>query len=167
MVDLVRPLKLENPADGGTDFDSFPTEVNLTDDYINSAGVAIKDGNTLIERDASNNLVFTDAVLGSRTLTQLDANSGGSSTITVTSNYTASTQDIILCNATSGAFTVSLPPASSNNNKVYTIKKIDNSSNLVTIDGNGSETIDDEINQTINEFDSLKIVCDGIGWKII
>lgn len=167
MVDLVRPLKLENPSDGGTDFDSFPTEVNLTDDYVNSAGFAVKDGNTLIERDSSGNMVFTDAILGSRTLTQLDATSGGSTVITINNNYTASTQNIILCDASSGAFTITLPLASSNTNKVYTIKKIDNTNNLVTIDGNGSETIDDEINQTINKFDSLKIVCNGTGWKII
>lgn len=364
MVDLVRPLKLENPADGGTEFDSFPTEVNLTNDYVNSAGFAVKDGNTLIERDASNNLVFTDTVTGTKTLAELstggtggslsklfqgidstgfkvtnvaqvipfdtvsikddyyvhststnpgeitiqnagwyrlsvmvtirsDSSSGGtrgnpvlnmeidtgsgfvaqqdlmggyirenasqelSTSITgvglfqfsasdkirftvkdtvatepdestkpytgrcviefidrtgamsgvvnnltdigdvnapapsegqvltyddetskwinqdklivetVTTTHTADEKEVILCNATSGAFIINLPTATTNTNKQYIIKKTDTSSNKVTVDANGTETIDGQLTQDLRKYDSITIISDGIGWQIL
>jgi hypothetical protein len=61
----------------------------------------------------------------------------------VTTTYSAeATDSTILCNATSAAFTVTLPKAASCKGHVLILKKTDASANAVTIDGNGSETID-------------------------
>lgn len=39
--DLVRPLKIETPAEGGTETDMFPVEANLTSDYLASKGISL------------------------------------------------------------------------------------------------------------------------------
>jgi len=67
--------------------------------------------------------------------------------------------------ASGGAFTVSLPPAAQVIGLGHIFKKIDTSSNAITIDGNGIETIDGEASLLIDsQFDSELIVSDGIGW---
>jgi hypothetical protein len=87
---------------------------------------------------------------------------------TKTANFTASIDNVILCDATSGAITITLPTATSNANKIYSVKKIDNSANTVTIDGNASETIDGALTQVISsQYDCLTIMCDGSAWYII
>lgn len=60
----------------------------------------------------------------------------------ITSNYPASSVDFgIMCNATDGAITVTLPPALKTG-QVLMIKKTDSSSNAVTISRGGSDTIE-------------------------
>jgi len=72
-IDRVLPLKLENPADGGTELDIFPTEVNPTNDYIGAKGFVIENNeNIRIDADASGNMIFRDVVTGTTyTLAQL------------------------------------------------------------------------------------------------
>jgi hypothetical protein len=88
---------------------------------------------------------------------------------TKTVDYTATANDdVILCDASSGNITISLPAASGHDGKIMHIKKIDSSSNLVIIDPNGVETIDTALEQTlINPNDSYTVVCDGSSWLII
>ena len=54
----------------------------------------------------------------------------------------------IFADATSAAITINLP-AASGNSALYVIKKTDSSVHLITIDGNGSETIDGATTKTI------------------
>lgn len=86
-----------------------------------------------------------------------------------TANYTAtSTDDVILCSASGGAFSITLPAAASNTGKVLFIKKTDSSSNIVTVDGDASETIDGTTTKKLcTQNESLKIVCDGSNWQIV
>lgn len=89
---------------------------------------------------------------------------------TVTSNTTLDdTNYTVLCDATSGAITITLPAAASNSGRTYYIKKINTSSNDVTVDANGSETIDGDLTQTLTGADmpSIRIQCDGSNWFII
>lgn len=88
---------------------------------------------------------------------------------TITSNATLTTsQTVVLCDASSGAITVTLPAASGNDGRHYHIKKIDSSGNAVTIDGNGSETVDGETTQAIAvQYNSIQLVCDGSVWHIL
>ncbi len=87
----------------------------------------------------------------------------------VSANYTAVDSDYtILVDATGGARTITLPIASKAKNKVYNIKKIDSSTNNVTVDGNGSETIDGATTYVIiNQYESIMIHSDGTAWFII
>lgn len=88
---------------------------------------------------------------------------------TVIAAYTADLDDeIILCNATSGAFSVTLPAVAVSEGKTFTMKKIDSSANAVTIDGSGSETIDGETTQTLDsQHSSMSIYCDGSAWYMV
>lgn len=87
---------------------------------------------------------------------------------TKTADYTATAlNDVILADATSGNVVITLPPVSGNTGVHYTIKRIDGSANTVTVDGDGSETIDGETTQTLLEHDSITVICDGTEWWII
>lgn len=86
-----------------------------------------------------------------------------------TGAYTAASGDfVILCDASGGAFTVTLPAASGIARKIYHVKKTDSSGNAVTVDGNASETIDGGTTAVLSaQYESIKIICDGSNWHIL
>lgn len=64
-MDRVRPRKLESPVTGGTQLDSFDTDLNPNEDYVDVRGVAIQsdtsnDEAVLLDRDSSGNMMFQD-----------------------------------------------------------------------------------------------------------
>ena len=63
----------------------------------------------------------------------------------VTSTYTA-TEDDFTIEVTSGTVTINLPTAVGIKGKIYDIKN--SGSGVVTVDANGSQTIDGQSNQT-------------------
>ncbi len=88
--------------------------------------------------------------------------------VSKTSTYTATEVDeVILCSG--AAFTVNLPAAASVPYKKYIIKKTDSSlTNIITIDPNGSETIDGSTTTTLNTLsETLEIISDGSNWQVI
>jgi hypothetical protein len=86
----------------------------------------------------------------------------------VTTTHTAALHQLILANATGGAFTVTLPAAAGANKYKYRIKKVDSSINAVTVAGNGAETIDGSNTQIISsQYDAIHVYCDGTEWWII
>ncbi len=89
--------------------------------------------------------------------------------LTKTANYTLTKDDkVILADATSGAFTVTLPVAALAKNLMFDIKKIDSSSNIVTLDGDGSEEIDGATTfDLLGEDESVRIICNGTAWFIL
>jgi|TARA_R100000501_G_C2595736_1_gene94342 hypothetical protein len=90
---------------------------------------------------------------------------GISSIVTKTTTYTATTSDdVILCD---GTFTLTLYAASGNSGEVLYLKNI--STGTITIDADGSETIDGALAKYLAgvQYESLTIVCDGSDWHII
>jgi hypothetical protein len=89
--------------------------------------------------------------------------------INKTGAYTAIDSDrVITCDASGGAFTITLPAASGRTGRIYHIKKTDSSANGVTVDGNASETIDGSTTVILSsQHDSIMIVSDGSNWHII
>jgi len=101
-----------------------------------------------------------------------DLGTGGSSLsiITKTANYTAAINDgLILCDASGGAFTITLPTAVGNTGKTLSFKSISSALfNQVTIDGAGTETIDGYLTKKIvSKGDFLTIASDGASWVSI
>jgi len=88
---------------------------------------------------------------------------------TITGDATLNdTATVIPVDATSGNITLTLLPAADVKNRVYYIKKIDSSSNTVTIDGNGGETIDGATTKVISsQFVSHLIISTGTEWWIL
>ena len=99
----------------------------------------------------------------------ITASASGYSVTTKTTTHTetaTSGEVIILCDTTSGGFTVNLPSAVSNTAKI-TIKKIAGSNNL-TIDANGSQTIDGGLTAIlVRIYESVTLISDNANWHII
>lgn len=82
--------------------------------------------------------------------------------------YTATTSDhVILCDGTSGSFTINLPAVATSDKVTYFIKHISTGANTITVDGNASETIDNATTQALPAGTAITIVCDGTEWHII
>lgn len=78
------------------------------------------------------------------------------------------TDNIILCDATSAAFTATLPTAVNFTGQTYTIKKTDSSVNAVTVGTTSSQTIDGSTTAVIStQYASITVVSDGANWSII
>ncbi len=92
-----------------------------------------------------------------------------STLVSKTANYIiVSTDGIILANATSAGFTVTLPTAIGVTGIEYTIKKTDSSINLVTIATTSSQTIDGITTKTLGtQYASITVISDGANWQII
>jgi hypothetical protein len=86
-----------------------------------------------------------------------------------TGAYTMTSADgLVVADASGGAFTVTLPTAVGLAGRVYRVKKIDSSSNAVTIDGAGSETIDDATTATIaTQYEAITVISDGTEWWVL
>jgi hypothetical protein len=86
-----------------------------------------------------------------------------------TSAYTALVTDRVLTgDATSGAFTFTLPAIASAENQPLTFKKTDSSVNAITVDANGSETIDGATTQSLaSQYDCITIMPGATEWHII
>lgn len=90
---------------------------------------------------------------------------------TITGNTTLGyVHNLVLCNSAS-ALTVTLPPAASYAGKEYTITNIN--TGKVTIDGNSTEEIRDvSFGAAVTfdlwvQYDSVKIVSDGLAWWVV
>jgi len=87
------------------------------------------------------------------------ANKTGSATGT----YTVTTGDFFL--ACSGTFTVTLPSAVGKSGNHYHFKNM--GTGTITIDGNGSETIDDQTTLVLAPYDNAHLISDNTEWWII
>jgi hypothetical protein len=88
-------------------------------------------------------------------------------TSTKVSAYTVvSADEIVKCDSSGGAFTVTLPTAASYK-KPLTIVKVSSDFTGITIDGNGSETINGALTIKIHsQYESVTLVSDGSNWFI-
>jgi hypothetical protein len=84
-------------------------------------------------------------------------------TITDTDGY----KNILVTTGNSNR-TMTLPTASDNTDRPIYIKKVDSGTGNVIIDGEGAETIDGSTTYTLyNQYDSIRLVCDGTTWHIL
>ena len=131
-------------------------------------------------RACATNCVSTDAIQASAVTTAkiADANvtraklaDGAVAKRTVASKtvaYTAtSSDDVILCDASGGNFTLTLPTAAGITGKVYWIGN-KASTGVVTIDGSGAETIGGVATRKLAQLnDFMEIISDGTNWQIL
>lgn len=124
---------------------------------------------TLFSDLANHSLLTVDAApyfeVNSSSVIQQAVN--GLSTRSITAAHTVKATDgVIRADATSAAFTVTLPPVTWQNGRVVTIVKTDASANAVTVDADGAEIINgpdslDAQNSTIT------LRCNGTSWDVI
>ena len=76
----------------------------------------------------------------------------------VTASYTANAFDsTILADATSANLTVTLPPISGSEGKLFTVKRTDTTANTVTIMPSGSDTIDGAVSLAVGTLQSVTL----------
>lgn len=87
----------------------------------------------------------------------------------VTAAYNLLAEDwLVLADATGGAFTVTLPPAASVRNRAYVVKRLNSGGNAVTLDGNGSETIDGATTLPLTaQYQVATVYSDGTEWWVL
>jgi hypothetical protein len=87
---------------------------------------------------------------------------------TKTANHTTSGDEVVLCDSTTGGFSVFLPDALAAINKIVIVKKISSDGNFITVDPTGNQTIDGELTKIIQfQWDSMTITSDGTAWFIL
>lgn len=72
---------------------------------------------------------------------------------------------IILGDTSAGNITVNLPAAADSVGRRIWIKNL--GVGTVTVDGNGAETIDDDLTQILAQYSTLQIISDGSEWWIL
>ena len=101
----------------------------------------------------------------------LSASGGGGGALTIsnkTAAYTVVAGDLgTIINCTSGTFTVSLTAAATLGSgfNCWIWNTSTTSTNVITIDPNGSETIDGGATSILRPGEGMQIVCDGTNWQ--
>lgn len=139
---------------GGSDIAVLDEGVNLT-----SAATSI---------DFVGAGVTATAVGDSVTVTIPGSTPGDWDVTTKTANYTIlGTDTVILADATTASFTLTLPTAVGRTGKYYVIKKIDSSTNTVTIDADSTQTLDDGLTAVLtDQYEAVIVFSDGSNWFI-
>lgn len=152
-------LKINNPAD------TFAYTI------VASAIAAARNA-TLPLLTGDDEFVMKDfaQTLTNKTLTTPTINGENHANVTkvnTDSPYTITATDyVIRADATSGNITLNLPTAASIAGRIYTIirKDILSSTNIVTIDGSGSETIDGLLTWKLLPGEKIVVQSDGTNW---
>lgn len=139
---------------------------------------------SLVDLNSSQTLTTKAMFLGNNTITGTMANFDAAAVdgnfvwqglgvthaiVTKTASYNATTSDhTIRVNATSGATTIALPSAATSTGRIYVIKKIDATGNTVTVDPNGSETIDGATTVVIStQYARTTVQSNGTSWDVL
>lgn len=177
----IRPRGLPNPPDVEDEalqswfwevkdaVDGLPLSTFSTSDGPNNSLVTAPEGFIGIEIGSSvTKFWFKESGSTSTGWSPWDVFKGLHTFATITTDATLiSSNDVILADASSSAFTITLPPAATLLQE-FTIKKIDSSGNAVDVDGSGSEKIDDDLFQRLGlQYDSVRLASDGDAWWIL
>jgi hypothetical protein len=97
-----------------------------------------------------------------------DTAAGTHTVVVKTSSYSATaSEEVILVNASTGSATITLPTAVGSS-RIYTVKKVDSSSNNVVVNTTSSQTIDGGLTATIRvQYVSISVASDGSNWLVI
>lgn len=92
-----------------------------------------------------------------------------SNVVAINASYTTNYGDsVILANATGGAITVTLKPANEMTQKRIVILKTDASANTVTIDADGSETINGALTNVLStQYAKVELTAYNGAWYVI
>lgn len=143
---------LEDLVDGGFDLKIKPNAIGATGSIIPIADVTGKNLHDLFDGG------YDVPIKPQYVHHKFDTKSTG---------YTATVADAIIeVNASTGNVTINLPTAVGIQSKIYMIVKIDSTANTVTIDPNGSQTINGDTTRVLNyQYEMLVVHSDNANWK--
>jgi hypothetical protein len=126
----------------------------------NAERIRITSGGRILAATTTDNGVDALQVNGS-----IQANGFDQAYTVRTTTYTAATTDYFI-DCTSGTFTVNLFTAVGNTGRILIIKN--SGTGTITVDPNGTQTIDGATTQTLStQWSRVHIISDGANWKII
>lgn len=136
-------------------------------DADNSIGIGFQTFTTADNQVVIGNTSITETILRGQVFT----GDGAYETLkrtAKTSSASITTETLVLVDATSGDVTITLPPAANLVDTPVHLKKIDSSANSMIIEGDGSETIDGQLNvNTAVQYTNITVVSDGTSWFIL
>lgn len=117
---------------------------------------------------ADNSISTAKIIDGNVTRAKIASGVAGKFSIqTKTTTYTAVMGEYVSCNATGGAFTVTLPTAVGFDGEMIKIKKTDSSANAITVATTSAQTIDGASTFTIrSQYDVNAFTSDGSNWMV-
>lgn len=145
-----------------------------TETVVNDQGTAAMDFR--VETDSQTHGIFSDAsanYIGIRKSVpvsglDLGASLGTPITTTLIGLTLTDVHHVVLCDATSGGFFITLPTAVGIAGREYHVKKIDSSANAVEVDGASAEKIDNDLTYKLTcQWQSLTIKSNGTQWYIL
>jgi hypothetical protein len=85
-----------------------------------------------------------------------------------TSHTLTALDSTVFANGSSGAFTLTLPSAVGITGKIYTIKKIDSTANVITVAATSNQTIDGATTYLLSkQWEYVSIQSNGTNWMVI
>ncbi len=162
-------LFIQNPAGGATQEIVLNKISNISGAYI---GYYESSDDTIIEAITTSSSFILQAKVGQTNAQEIDYEKrhgvwngyGFFNVVQKSANYIL-TGDEDVVEATANSFTFTLPTAIGISGKRYIIKN--SGTGVITVDGDSSETIDGELTQTLNQYDSITIVSNNTNWIII
>lgn len=95
------------------------------------------------------------------------ATRGAYRTVTTSGNV-QSGDYLLICDATAGSITITLPPAALVPGRIYAFKRINSGANAVIVDGYAAETIDGNLTHTLTpQWNGVTIMSNGTAWFIL
>lgn len=165
-ADNIIGILTANAVGTGSIQDGSVTSSKLAAGAVNAAALA-SDASVDANRPVNTNNVRDGAI----TRAKLASGTIGTDTYTAskTANYTATNaDDVVLCNAGAGAFTVTLYTAVGNSGRKIRIIKTDSTTNVLTVNTTSSQTINGALTRTLGAVnDSLLLESDGTNWGVI
>lgn len=135
---------------------------DLTLDLDTDPGLVLGAGGVAVQLDG------TSLTLGASGLSVTDRAGRQSVTAVQTGAYTAAWGETVRADPSGGGFTVTLPTAAGNAGRRITVKNTTSSTNAITIDADGSETIDGAADATISTANgSLTFESDGTNVMVV
>ena len=165
-TDLQQPIQIG--LGGVVEVDGSPAQLDIVE---NNYAVLIRD------RDDVQRFSFASAGPGGATGREVLISQGGlpfDPTVTTTGpslviNPLIHTNALILVDATAGNVTLNLPAAMLTGDKFrFTVKKIDDSDNVVILDADGADLIDDEATYRVEErYETVEVLTNGSAWYAV
>ena len=148
---------------------------NLTLNNANITSVAATFPNSFLANSTATlgnttvTLGSTTTSVGNLTINNSSVNGFNAGITTKTANYTVVlTDNTVLANVSAGNITITLPTAVGATGRIYSIKKVDSSANVVTIATTASQTIDGTTTKVLSyQYDGFQLQTDGANWFII
>jgi len=119
--------------------------------------------------NATITLGSTTSTVGNLTLSSATVNGASFAYVAKTAGYTVTATDYtVAANASTGALSITLPTSVGITGKVYVVKKMDSTANVVTVATTSSQTIDGATTRALSlQYDAIMVQADGANWIVI